>query len=244
MLKVIRYHIIFIDKPKNKRRIEMETLVPIKEERIKVNDISNDFGLESKPPRIYKKGAIMHADYDFKQEREIESSTVGDVIKFGLRIMNSYNGSFQLSYLLVAFRLVCSNGLVIPKTFRTLSVKHTKGNSDKFNTSYLKNRLGKALSDIDVITNNYNKWAKTEVKEAEAFDFFNKSFGRRSSKKLFEYYLQNKEEDTIWGLYNSLTKYITHDLKPRKNNEDNLGLSKHIKGIKVVNRITNYFEGV
>jgi hypothetical protein len=39
MLKVIRYHIIFIDKPKNKRRIEMETLVPIKEERIKVNDI-------------------------------------------------------------------------------------------------------------------------------------------------------------------------------------------------------------
>jgi len=209
-----------------------------------INGVSNNLNLIQPEPSFYKDGAVMHADYYLGATKEIASSTVGDMVKFGIRIMNSYDGSFKLSYLLVAFRLVCSNGLVLPKTIRSFSIKHFKSNANRFKGEDIFNRLNTSLNDIDSIVSNYDNWARRKVTTQEVNSFLITEFGKRESKNLINYSENQIEEYTVWGLYNMLTQYVTYETKARKNNMDNLGLLQHKKGLSVTNRIEKYFGGI
>jgi len=207
-----------------------------------INTVAGKLNLIQPEPNFYKEGAVMHADYYLNEVKEIASSTVGDTVKFGVRVMNSYDGSFKLSYLLVAFRLVCSNGLVLPKTIRSFSIKHFKSNANKFTGEDIFNRLNVSLNDVDKIVSNYDTWAQMKVNIPEVNHFLLTEFGKRESKNLIEYYNNCVEENTVWGLYNVLTKYVTHETQARKNNVNNLGLLQHRKGLSVTNRIEKYFS--
>lgn len=64
----------------------------------------------------------------YKSDMTVEAPKVGDTLSLGLRVENSYDGSCQFRFVLMAFVLSCENGLVSPKNFTSYKLRHTNGN--------------------------------------------------------------------------------------------------------------------
>ena len=63
-----------------------------------------------------------------KSDVAMKVPQVGDALKLGLRVENSYDGSCQFRLVLMAYVLSCANGLVSPRCFSTYRMRHTRSN--------------------------------------------------------------------------------------------------------------------
>lgn len=63
----------------------------------------------------------------FMSDMTVDAPRVGDALSLGLRIENSYDGSSQFRFVLMAYVLSCTNGLVSPKNFTSYRLRHTTG---------------------------------------------------------------------------------------------------------------------
>ena len=69
----------------------------------------------------------------YMSDNSIEAPSVGDTISLGLRLENSYDGTCQFRFVLMAYVLSCSNGLLSPQNFASYKMRHTMNND--FNTA-------------------------------------------------------------------------------------------------------------
>ena len=76
-----------------------------------------------------KTGAVLVAQYELKEGRNIlyADVKVGDTVSFGLRVFNSMNYESGVGFELNALRLVCKNGMTIPRAVAKLSFRHFQG---------------------------------------------------------------------------------------------------------------------
>jgi len=173
-----------------------------------------------------REGAIMFAHYNIKQNGIVkkEDVQVGDAITFGLRAFNSFNSVFGIGFEIVANRLVCKNGLVVPKAMARLSLKHFQTTDIK---QFREIIVEKSMS-MEQALKIWREWIKIIPTEQTIQNFFEYAeIGKRLTKQLYDDCVNESKKMGVWGAYNRLTRYTTHELRVR--NEDNRTLSQRSK---------------
>ncbi len=82
----------------------------------------------------------------YNSDMTVEAPKVGDILSLGLRVENSYDGSCQFRFVLMAFVLSCSNGVVSPKNFTSYKLRHT--NSNQFFTDEAVSVIRSGLDEL------------------------------------------------------------------------------------------------
>ncbi|MTW22627.1 DUF932 domain-containing protein [Allochromatium palmeri] len=133
-----------------------------------------------------------------------------DETQLKLQIINSYDGSTSFSSRVGGFRLLCSNGMVIGKTFMHASIRHTKSLD-------IKSVISKLDETINVYLENANQWQQWSNQRISLYDLeaVVKHFAEGNEKleqSLIENYHQEAQEigQNLWALFNSFTHWTTH----------------------------------
>tara|TARA_R100000734_G_C3316046_1_gene108353 strand:+ start:49 stop:831 length:783 start_codon:yes stop_codon:yes gene_type:complete len=133
-----------------------------------------------------------------------------DVMNPEIIIKNSYDGSLQIHILAGAFRLVCSNGMIIGKTISNHNYKHNVGNTRLDN---LEEVISKVIAKTKAEGSKLPKLKDTKLNELHIIDLI-KLFPSTMSEFLTQYLIANKPK-TYWDLYNVATYILTHRMSRR-----------------------------
>jgi hypothetical protein len=139
-------------------------------------------------------------------DKKIEVSK-GDVLNPEIIIKNSYDGSLQVHVLAGAFRLVCSNGLVIGVTLGQSNFKHNINNK---NLEKLDEAIEKTITRSMEIGDEFDMLVNTKLRESDIMKLV-KLFPSQMSEYLVDYLVANKPND-YWGLLNTATYLASHKM--------------------------------
>lgn len=187
---------------------------------------------------VCQNGGIMFCKF-FSETNYKEEIKNGDIVRFGIEIFNSYNGVLRCGAMLIAERLVCSNGMIVSTAILNFSLKHI-GNISVVN---LKEKIAFLLNNIKISVTNYKRWSETVLPIEKVESFFNNYFGKKESKNLFDSYKGNKNYSTVWDLYNFITAWLSHDIKTRgKNKKQNMRLLQWKKELPITRGFIKEFN--
>jgi len=168
--------------------------------------IMDKYGAKLKEVRTFSEGARSQWTWNFPD------STVdiggGDYVNPTVTIKNSYDGSLEASATAGAFRLVCSNGMVIGIVLGKNSVKHSIWTKD-FNFDEIITSVVKKTGAI--FTEDFPLLAETKVKTEDIASVI-KMFPEQYTDTVVNYMLGN-EIATYWDLLNAATWVATHNMK-------------------------------
>jgi len=162
---------------------------------------------------FYNDGARMRRIYRF-YEIPVEIKP-GDNINPELQLFNSYDTSWPFIVILGAFRVVCSNGLVVGEKYLHLKKRHVHD----FEQMNLKERVATALKRLKLQTNHWKNWTELRLTEKIYSDVIeDMKFGKKAMAVIEERITQEVEDYTdngilnmnLWIFFNILTWYITH----------------------------------
>ena len=162
---------------------------------------------------VLKNGAHLIATYTLPDiSLEIKK---GDFVSMQFVVRNSYDGTKSFSVMLGAFRLVCSNGLIIGKEVFRYTQKHFAGN-DMFGDAngLIDGRVSELLTRFNEALPIMKRMTKIEMSEdyESVFDKDKLQLPKYLINDAKEVYEKTKEK-SLWEFYNSLTFVITHNLK-------------------------------
>jgi len=133
-----------------------------------------------------------------------------DVVSLQIIVINSYDTSTSIRFLIGAFRVKCANGLVIGKGLAYYFQRHTSGLDMKI--------FQERFRDVSRYFNKsvvpaMKKMGESKLSEETSHQLFEKY----EDKKTFPVWLigdarrrYEEENPTVWNFYNSLTYSITH----------------------------------
>jgi hypothetical protein len=189
--------------------------------------------------KFHNDGGRMCRKYCFPDVRiELEP---GDTINPELNLFNSYDMTWPFRVLLGAFRVVCSNGLVVRKRLFELRKRHVYELEDL----NLGDEVSSALGRLSRQTMEWKKWAKQPLSE-KAYGNILKAmnFGKKATQEIGEEIRDDiKDVDsngfpitTVWIFFNILCWYITHkavSINHRVDMETRLraAVSNHLKEV-------------
>lgn len=167
--------------------------------------------------QLAKNGAHMFATYKLNTVQvEVKK---GDIVSLQFIVKNSYDGSSTLQIMLGAYRLVCSNGMVVGKQFFSFSQRHVGGNTqikidaiqgkvlalaDQFRNMLPRlQQMGNTLMPFDVNDPMMDQYFDPKVVKVVPSYLLAEAFGE---------YMKAKDY-TVWGYYNALTFAVTHRMK-------------------------------
>jgi len=169
---------------------------------------TQDLGTPFVTTSFYNDGGRMRRTYRFK-DIAVDISQ-GDKVYPELHLFNSYDVTWPLIVLLGAFRVVCSNGLVVGNKFYQLRKRHVV-----------------QLEQMDfrgqVFQKQVKTWRKWET-QALSLDTYHKvmeamSLGKRATETIENMVSEEVEgfltdgypRPTVWVFYNLLTWFVTHN---------------------------------
>ena len=162
---------------------------------------------------MYGHGARMRRLYRLSEVKvEIQP---GDSINPELQLLNSYDTAWSFILLLGAFRIVCSNGLVVGKQFLRLKKRHVAD----FEKIDLQERISTALMQLTSQCDQWKRWAENQLtdqtydKVLSAMDFSKKALveiRRRLAQEAKGFSENGIPIMSLWIFFNVLTWYITH----------------------------------
>lgn len=131
----------------------------------------------------------------------------GDLINPTLVMRNSHDGAWKFSAVLGAFRLVCSNGMVIGEKFGSVSGKHfpTMGEMESFST-----QINAMIQNAEKLAPLWKEWSQTPIAFEEAVDLLDEKFPEKYLVAVLD---EKSYPKSKWDLYNQLTAFSTHDTK-------------------------------
>ena len=145
----------------------------------------------------------------------------GDVLNPEIIIKNSYDGSLQVHILAGAFRLVCSNGLVIGVTLGKKNYKHNVNNK---NLDFLDEAISNTIDHSLNVGSEFELLADTALDDKHIMQLV-ELFPSQMSQFLFDYLIARKPQN-YWDLLNAATFIATHKMK--RNNESTHKLENKI----------------
>jgi len=176
-----------------------------------------EFGNASLTLELPDDGAKMWAKYVFP-ETEYDIGD-GDLINPTIEVRNSYDTGWAFSLIFGAFRLVCSNGLVVGKKFTHYVHRHTHGLNKKIIFQVLNEGMEKFSEEVEL----WKKWVdkvttSTEYEQVmETMNFYKKEEEEihqeveiSSNLSLDDLHLRTL---TYWTFYNLIAQYITHRIQ-------------------------------
>jgi hypothetical protein len=160
--------------------------------------------------KIAKDGSSLYLTYSLNDEMiEIRD---GDFVKLQFIVRNSYNGSSSLQIMLGAFRLVCTNGMIIGKKFFSFSQRHI-GTGGEIKIEMIREK-------IEFLTAQFSKTLPVLQEMSEYSLGVDPEMFTPEAINLPEYLLKEAENNymydedfTRWGFYNALTNAITHSMR-------------------------------
>jgi hypothetical protein len=162
---------------------------------------------------FYNAGGRMRRDYVFP-DITVEISS-GDDINPELQLYNSYDTTWPFIVILGAFRLICTNGLVIREKFLHLRKRHIV-NLDNIE---LKEQVSTALERFNRQAREWREWSDRQL-TVETYKQFMEvmQFGKNATKEINKRSNQEAEKldengfpiMSLWAFYNVLTRHITH----------------------------------
>jgi hypothetical protein len=159
---------------------------------------------------LMKNGAQLFSTYKlFDTEVEVSKR---DLVAMQIIIKNSYDGSKSLQFILGAFRLVCSNGMVIGKEFFSFSQKHISA-GDLIQKD-IKNTVVKMVEQFKGNLPMMQAMDKQKIvgDTTKLFDSKKIEIPNYLTKIASEKFNADGPAN-VWGYYNSLTYAITHELR-------------------------------
>ena len=182
---------------------------------------------------LCKRGALMFAKI---LTPRIWEPKEGDIVRFGLQVFNSYNGSLPVGVILIALRLKCSNGMTVPETIVYFALKHY----DSLSLGDIRRKSEDVLAKVDVVVKKWERWCSIKVEKEKVQDFLNRLYGRRLRDVLYRRYEELKEGDSVWDLYQVLVYCSSHFLKSRKGNEENIPLLRFGMESSIARKVSGF----
>lgn len=153
----------------------------------------------------YDHGKRIHARGVFLDIANPIGKNKGDLIHPTIEYFNSLDGSWSEKVIFGAFRVVCSNGLIMGEKFYQASAIHTEGVDRRTITVNLSDRL----HDFSVQTGVWEKWLDRQI----SLGHLNLIEGMHLTSDNRSYAINevsdNPEMD-LWMFYNLITFIITH----------------------------------
>jgi hypothetical protein len=192
------------------RVIRHEKAIEQVEEAISENP---DFGAYEIATDFYNDGGRLRRKYVFPDiSVEIRQ---GDKVNLELQLLNSYDVTWPFTVLLGAFRLVCSNGLVIGKKFLHFRKRHIQD----LGQIGLKDQVSTALNRFEMQTQQWKEWtnrtltANVHTQIMNAMQLGNKA-GEDIEHRIFQEAGDCDDNGfpiiSLWAFFNILTWHITH----------------------------------
>lgn len=161
---------------------------------------------------FYNAGGRMRCTFTFPG---ISAEIVkGDLVKLQLHLLNSYDLAWSFTVIIGAFRLVCSNGLVIGNKIFNINRRHVYALKDlnihqtiAMATNRFEKQAGKwmDLARIPLHPTTYEKVMNSMKLGKSATEEIRQRINRGASG-----YNKNFPVINLWTFYNVLTWYITH----------------------------------
>jgi hypothetical protein len=162
---------------------------------------------------FYNDGGRMRRKYVFP-DISVEIAH-GDKVNPELQLYNSYDTTWPFIVILGAFRIICTNGLVVGKKYLHIQKRHVF-HIDQID---LKKQVSTALNRFNLQTDQWIKWAGKRLrKETHDQVMENMKFGKNATEEI-EDRINREAEDfdvngfpivSLWIFFNILTWYITH----------------------------------
>lgn len=127
-------------------------------------------------------------------------------------IKNSYDGSMQVHILSGAFRLVCSNGMIIGNVIEKYNYRH---NINSLNIGNLDESIERTIIQARKVAEEFPMLKDKKLKQKHIIELV-KLFPSTMSEFITQYLVANKPKD-YWDLFNCAT-YITSHKMNRKYN--------------------------
>ena len=183
------------------------------EEVERVIEENADLGAYITSTQFYAGGGRMRRTYHFP-EISVEIRQ-GDCVNPELHLLNSYDTIWPFTILLGAFRLVCSNGLVVEKKFLHLRKRHLY----PLNELALEKEISTAVDRFDKQADQYKGWAECPLTEKTYSQVMKAmQFGKNATEEI-QGKIRKDAEDlddkgfpnmSLWVFFNVLTWYVTH----------------------------------
>lgn len=162
---------------------------------------------------FYNQGGRMRREYVFVEHQV--KVTAGDPVNPTLTLLNSYDTTWPFSVILGAFRLICTNGLVVGLKLFSIKKRHVY----ELEELSIKQGISTALGRFSRQVNEWSGWTgrllvpKTYDKVMKAMDLGKKGTEEIQGRMIDEG--QGVDDDgfpiiSLWLFYNALTWYITH----------------------------------
>jgi hypothetical protein len=138
-----------------------------------------------------------------------------DIVNPELHLFNSYDVTWPFIIILGAFRLICTNGLVVGKKFLHLRKRHVY-ELEKIN---VQEEVSTALARFELQINQWGEWAQRRLTEKTYTHVMNAmEFGKKARKEIkgrIEREAKGFDDNyvpvmSVWIFFNILTWYITH----------------------------------
>ena len=180
--------------------------------------ITNDEIINKAMPVIENRGGILVEERSFGNgsrnswqwkfpEVEVDVGG-GDLLNPTINIANSYDGTSQASAIAGAFRIVCSNGLVIGVTFGKGKAKHSIF-SEKNDFEEI---IGSVIGSVEnTFKTDFPLLIDTQINKNDVVELI-KLFPETHTESLFRYIITH-EPKTYWDLLNAATWVATHEMK-------------------------------
>ena len=136
---------------------------------------------------------------------------LGDSIDLRLKVVNSYDGSCAFSTVVGAYRLVCSNGLIVGQKFAQTYARHTQGLTIEETVKKLNGVIALYLDSAA----RWRRWTARRITDEEAREVLASlpEMNERLLGKLVEYWQREVKHigPTVWALFNAATYWSTHE---------------------------------
>jgi hypothetical protein len=187
--------------------IQNKTLYDVMEE------VGKDLDLKMQTIEVVKNRRATIFKYGFgdKHDKVIDlSSEANDKVKFGIEVFNSFDsvlGSGCVRFF--ANRLACLNGMTISKDIGKISFSSL---GDRWGSNSLKEGIQSRITSVLDTAKVWNRWAQITPNRTKVGEFICGNLGKEAAKNMLEKFDTSKDK-TVWGLYNILTWYITHEVR-------------------------------
>lgn len=140
-----------------------------------------------------------------------------DGIRPGIKFTNSYDKSNSLRLEYYAMRLVCSNGMMLPKILQVETLIHVGQDKQSDEIAAITEKFVKNVIESNSILQEYvNKSIGDTVEWELAVQVFDKLIKSKKHKEAIRAILKASLPEgattaSRWNMYNAITAYATHD---------------------------------
>lgn len=176
-----------------------------------------EFGPYTLKNIVIGNGRRFFREYRFTDVRFAVSP--GDYINPTVRFGNSYDGSMGFQIDFGAFRLVCSNGLVVGKQFFRCRKLHKQSLEIAKDFNELKTAMERFSDQVGL----WQGWVDHPVPEKEKTEIIEEmQFSQKHTEMAENNFLEAEARNgmvTRWVMFNILTSIITHKLKSEQHKQ-------------------------